>query len=181
MANISYKVVLPDNASFRGRNMVISYGYRSTPAGEILLARNGDKLCYLGFAAGGNRKPPLQEMKTHFPHAKLIANDEGGMADRIVDAWSGRGNIALELHGTPFQISVWKALLDIPFGRTVKYRDIAAQIGNPKAVRAVGSAVGANPVSLLVPCHRVVPAAGGVGNYLWGKALKEHILSLEVS
>ena len=179
MADISYKAVLPGSTSYRGRGATISYGYHQTPAGEILLARNGDKLCYLGFAVDGDREFPMKELRAHFPYAQFAANDDGAMAARVEKAWNGQGGIALELHGTPFQISVWQTLLDIPFGRTMRYQDIAARIGSPKAARAVGGAVGSNPVSLLVPCHRVLPASGGVGNYLWGADVKRKLLELE--
>ena len=145
----------------------------------MLLACNGNRLCYLGFAVNGNRHLPLKKMKACFPHACFVAGDVSGMAKKVSAAWSDKGNVPVELHGTPFQAAVWKALLEIPRGRTVCYSDIAAKIGRPKAVRAVGGAVGANPVSLLVPCHRVLPASGGVGNYLWGAGLKEKILRLE--
>lgn len=83
------------------------------------------------------------------------------------------------VRGTPFQVSVWSELLKIPIGITATYTDIAQAIGSPKALRAVGSAVGANPVSILIPCHRILPKAGGIGNYYWGSALKKKLLDLE--
>lgn len=172
--------ILPGDPAFRGRGMIISFGYHRIPAGEILLGRSGDRLCYLGFVIDSNRDIPLTEMRAHFPYAQITADDDdAAMVKRVENAWRGRGDIDIELHGTPFQLSVWKALLEIPSGATVTYRDIAVQIDRPKAIRAVGGAVGANPVSLLVPCHRVLPASGGVGDYLWGKSLKKHILALE--
>ena len=92
----------------------------------------------------------------------------------IDDRWA-----ALSPKGTDFQKTVWRALLDVPSGKTVSYGTIAKRIGRPKAFRAVGSAVGANPISLLIPCHRVVPATGGTGNYRWGSDRKQAILETE--
>lgn len=81
--------------------------------------------------------------------------------------------------GTPFQQAVWRAVAEIPFGETVTYSDIASRIGRPKAFRAVGTAVGANPIALMIPCHRVLPASGGIGGYYFGKAVKEVLLTWE--
>ena len=88
-------------------------------------------------------------------------------------------DMPLAVSGTDFQVSVWKELLKIPCGETVQYQNIAQNIGRPKAHRAVGTAVGANPVSVLIPCHRVLPAGGGVGNYLWGSERKAALLNQE--
>lgn len=87
--------------------------------------------------------------------------------------------VDIELRGTPFQMSVWNELKKIPYGTTVTYGDIAQRIGSPTAVRAVGTAISNNPCGIVIPCHRVVPASGGVGNYAWGKAKKKWLLALE--
>lgn len=92
--------------------------------------------------------------------------------------WDGPTGIC-HIRGTQFQIDVWSELLKIPYGCTVTYSEIAKAIGRPRATRAVGTAVGSNPVSLLIPCHRVIPARGGVGGYYWGRALKEKLLEME--
>ncbi|WP_052046098.1 methylated-DNA--[protein]-cysteine S-methyltransferase [Candidatus Paracaedibacter symbiosus] len=83
--------------------------------------------------------------------------------------------------GTPFQATVWQALLEIPLGALQTYSDIAARIGHPKAIRAVGTSIGANPLSILIPCHRVVPKSGGIGQYYWGAKVKQQLLDLEAS
>jgi AraC family transcriptional regulator of adaptative response/methylated-DNA-[protein]-cysteine methyltransferase len=106
-------------------------------------------------------------------------------AARIMQIWRGRGDarkkLRLDLHGTNMQIQVWQALLRIPLGETATYSDIAREIGRPTAQRAVGNAVGSNPVSLLIPCHRVIRATGIIDNYGWGSARKKLILGTEFS
>lgn len=159
--------------------MTIAYGFYKTPVGETLIACHKGRLCYLGYAVNGDRKLPLKKMKAHFPLAEFSEDADDTMAKKVTDAWKGKGTLPLELHGTPFQIKVWEALLDIGRGSTASYQDVAKKIRKPKAARAVGGAVGANPVSLLVPCHRVLPATGGVGNYGWGAPLKKKLLELE--
>lgn len=102
------------------------------------------------------------------------------ISDDIMTAWrGGASDLCLIMAGSDFQISVWKALLDIPYGQTRTYRDIAHSIGRPMAMRAVGNANGANPIALLVPCHRVVPAHGGIGGYAYGSAVKKALLDAE--
>jgi len=179
--SIACHTVLPDYPAYRGEGMHITCGYHHTLIGDMFLALNGDCLCYLGFEIDGNRDLPLTLMKKRFPSADIVSGDVSVMAERVVDLWRGNldKTINIELHGTEFQVSVWQALLEIPYGQTACYRDIARHIGQAKSTRAVGSAVGVNPVSLLVPCHRVLPMAGGTGQYLWGRALKKHILTLE--
>lgn len=159
--------------------MTIAYGFYKTAAGDTLLACHGRRLCYLGYAVNGNRNVPLKKMKAHFPLAAFVEKADSALAKKVAAAWNGKEALSLELHGTPFQIEVWNALLDLGRGSTASYQDVARRIGKPNASRAVGSAVGANPVSLLVPCHRVLPASGGVGNYAWGAAVKQKLLDLE--
>lgn len=162
----------------------ITYGFYGSPFGEMVLAKTGQGLCWLGFMTKGNRKGDgYKRMKAFFPGAELVQDDEAiaGLAVKVLSAWErGReASIKLDLQGTPFQISVWEALLKIPKGKVRFYADVANDVGKPKAVRAVGTAIGANPVSLIVPCHRVLPRGGGVGNYGWGPKLKEKILKAE--
>ncbi len=172
--------VLPGNPAYQGRGMNITCGYFDSPAGEIFLAWEGDDILYLGFAANSKRRP-LERMRKHFVHAKIIRNDAAAMkqGERILQAWRGQGGVRLCLHGTAFRQKVWKKLLEIPFGETVSYGDVAKALGQPSAARAVGGAVGANPVSLLVPCHRVVQSNGDINNYGWGNPVKKKLLALE--
>jgi O-6-methylguanine DNA methyltransferase len=100
------------------------------------------------------------------------------IVEKTGDAERAR-NVTVRVTGTPFQVAVWSALAEIPSGETVTYSDIAARVGHPRAVRAVGSAVSANPYPVLIPCHRVVPKGGGIGNYLYGAERKRELLELE--
>jgi len=161
----------------------ITYGFYHSPFGEMVLAKTEKGLCWLGFMIRGKKGNGYARMKKFFPGALLVHDDEAiaKLAMSVLTAWErGReASIKLDLQGTAFQISVWKSLLKIPKGKVCSYSDVANDIARPKAVRAVGGAVGANPVSLIVPCHRVVPRGGGVGNYGWGPKLKENILEAE--
>lgn len=161
----------------------ITYGFYYSPFGEMVLAKTTKGLCWLGFMTRGKKGDGYKRMKKFFPKAQLQHDDEAiaPLAMKVLTAWEqGReAEIKLDLQGTDFQKSVWKSLLKIPKGKVCSYSDVANDIKAPKAVRAVGSAVGANPVSLIVPCHRVVPRSGGVGNYGWGPKLKKKILAAE--
>lgn len=158
----------------------ISYGYVPTPFGETLLACTQKGICSLEFA--DDRDAALSELKRKFPQARFTYESEEWQrnAAAVSDHLAGRpADIRFHLKGTPFQISVWKALLDIPAGSVASYSDVARAIGRPKAVRAVASAVAANPVSLLIPCHRVILATGETGNYRWGTGRKRAMLNSE--
>lgn len=161
----------------------ITYGFYHSPFGEMVLAKTTKGLCWLGFMTRGRKGDGYKRMKAYFPKAELIHDDEAieTLAMKVLTAWE-RGkeaSIKLDLQGTEFQQAVWESLLKIPKGKVCSYSDVANDIKAPKAARAVGSAVGANPVSLIVPCHRVVPMSGGVGNYGWGPRMKEKILKAE--
>jgi AraC family transcriptional regulator, regulatory protein of adaptative response / methylated-DNA-[protein]-cysteine methyltransferase len=167
------------------RQKTITYGFYKSPFGEMVLGRTDLGLCWLGFMVNGYKGNGLERMFTHFDGAVFLHDDTGvqGLGDSIMQAWEqGREeDIALDLHGTDFQKSVWKALLKIRKGKRCAYDDVANGIGMPRAARAVGGAVGSNPVSLIVPCHRVVQKSGAIGNYGWGVELKEKILAREAA
>ncbi len=180
---ISVEGATPGDVKNRGRGLVIAYGHHATPIGEILVAQTGRGVCYLGFQVDAARDFALAKMRAHFPLAswRESVEDTAAAAARIRGVWHGRGEgkLKLDLYGTNMQIQVWRALLDIPCGETVTYQDVARRIGKPTAARAVGNAVGANPVSLLVPCHRVIRATGIIDNYGWGSPRKKLILGME--
>ncbi|MCB1529987.1 MAG: methylated-DNA--[protein]-cysteine S-methyltransferase [Rhodospirillales bacterium] len=165
----------------------ITYGIHESPLGKMVLGMSEKGVCWLGFMvsrkAGAYKGDGLTRMKAFFPEAAFIEDETAtkDMAARVLKAWreDRLADIPLDLRGTDFQISVWQALLKIPKGQVVSYGDVANDIGSPNASRAVGTAVGENPVSLVVPCHRVVQASGKLGNYGWGVGLKEKILKAE--
>ncbi|HPD83163.1 MAG: methylated-DNA--[protein]-cysteine S-methyltransferase [Alphaproteobacteria bacterium] len=165
----------------------ITYGLHDTPLGQIVIAQSCKGLCWLGFMVskeeGAYKGDGFTRMQEHFPNSELVRDDTQTkkLMNEIMQAWDHDtlNDVALDLRGTDFQCAVWKALLNIPRGQVISYGDVANDIGRPKASRAVGSAVGENPVSLIVPCHRVVQASGGLGNYGWGVPLKKKILEAE--
>lgn len=161
----------------------ITYGFFDAPMGEMVIGVTEKGLCWLGFMVEGYKGNGLKRMKAHFKDAEFVC-DNREIADigrTIMHAWEvGEEHlIPVDLRGTTFQKSVWQALLDIRRGEVKSYGDVANDLGMPKAARAVGSAVGENPVSLIVPCHRVLQKSGGLGNYGWGTDLKRQILEEE--
>ncbi len=134
-------------------------------------------------AQGSYKGDALERMQSFLPQAEFIHDDSAvkGDVEAVIKAWKldDFGQLTLDLRGTEFQKSVWQALLKIPKGKLVTYGDVANDIDRPKAYRAVGTAVGENPLSLIIPCHRVVQASGALGNYGWGLPVKEKLLELE--
>ena len=159
----------------------IEYTSSITPFGELLLAATDEGVVALGF---GNTEIELtQWLKSEFPGYQLERDDAGlqaSLADTL-ETLDGDGGTVLPLaaHGTEFQLRVWQALRQIPFGTTRTYTQLAAMIGRPHAVRAVASACANNPISLLVPCHRVLGADGSLRGYRWGLERKRRLLEHE--
>ena len=158
----------------------ITYGIHQTEIGKIIIAKTDKGLCWLGFMVEGYKGNGLQRMLKFFPEAKFVQDDAGTshLKDQILDAWhyDRMDIIPLDLRGTDFQIDVWHALRAIPKGQVRTYGDIAKEVGRPMASRAVGTAIGDNPVSLIVPCHRVIQQSGKIGNYGWGTNIKSNLL-----
>ncbi len=153
-----------------------------SPLGLVLLAASDAGIAWFGL---GDSEPALQrELRSDFPDARLSRDDAALRAsgEKNVAFLNGKAPcpaLALDLRGTPFQRRVWDELRAIPAGTTRSYGEIAARIGKPRAARAVGAAVGANPVSLLVPCHRALRTGGALGGYRWGLGRKRRLLELE--
>lgn len=171
----------PDEYKNGGENLTVDYSFATTPFGDILMASTPRGICRLEFA--DNHSETLLSLQKNFPHALLKESLDNIQRNTLLAFTQGKGKtheIRLHLKGTDFQIKVWKALLEVPMGETTTYGDIAAAINNPQACRAVGSAVGANPVAFLIPCHRVVRSSGDLGHYHWGKARKAAILEWEL-
>ena len=164
----------------RGKGQTISYCCFSTPLGRVLVAATDKGLCSVKLGDGASRL--LQLLKEEFPSAELLPAELHGLKRKIASYIEGEGNLAripLDIRGTVFQQRVWRELRRIPHGETRSYRDIARAIGAPAAVRAVGSACGANPVALVVPCHRVLRTDGSLGGYAWGLERKQRLLEIE--
>jgi AraC family transcriptional regulator of adaptative response/methylated-DNA-[protein]-cysteine methyltransferase len=162
----------------RGKGLTIVWGIHPFPTGKILVALSAQGLCWLGINCDGKR------LVKEWPGAELVedAAATAKAAREIAKLWPNRLDrlsVPLALYGTPFQLKVWKELLKIKPGKVTTYGDIARKIGKPAAARAVGSAVGRNTVSIVVPCHRVVNKDGGIINYEWGPAMKKALLKGE--
>lgn len=161
----------PEEYKEGGRNLVIRYRYTSGEFGEMLLARTGKGICYAAF--DDDRKQAIGELQAIFPNA-TYREETGEGKEECASA-----PIPLHVKGTDFQIQVWEELLKVPAGTLTTYSTIANHIGKPKACRAVGSAVGANPVSLFIPCHRVIRSTGEYGEYHWGSERKKKMIEWE--
>jgi len=163
------------NVTFVNKELV--FCWQSTGLGRLLLAASPTGLCYAAFDDG----LAMDNLFSRFPGCSLVEqyNPVLHLALLCFHSKGSLVDLRLEVTATPFQFAVWKALLDIPSGQVVTYGEIAVRVGHPKAVRAVGTAVGANPLALFVPCHRVVPQLGGVGNYRWGQERKKQLLEVE--
>ena len=156
---------------------LIEYDFCATPFGECLVARTARGLCRIEFT-DDDRDSSLARLRSTHSTARFQRVDLAALADQIFNAESGEA-LPVDAAGTEFQQQVWAALRQLPRGATCSYADLAAAIGRPRAARAVGRAVGSNPVAVLVPCHRVLPAAGGGGGYRWGPGRKLALLEWE--
>lgn len=163
-----------------GKNLFINYSFAESPFGNIIVASTHKGICCMSFAA--DEKSALQELQQKFPNAvfqqKLDMLQQNALFIFQND-WSRLHEIKLHLKGSDFQLKVWETLLKIPMGKLSSYGNIAAQIGNPNASRAVGTAIGHNPVAFLIPCHRVIQSTGNIGGYMWGAVRKTAIIGWE--
>lgn len=160
--------------------LIISYSYQETPFGLCLLASTEKGLCYMAFV--DDKEESLLELKSRFEHAQFLPGTQALHLDalKIFDTDDhSLQRIKLHLRGTPFQLKVWEALLQIPLGEVSSYKDIANKINQPTASRAVGTAIGNNPIAYLIPCHRVIQTSGHTGGYRWKPIRKTAILGWE--
>jgi AraC family transcriptional regulator of adaptative response/methylated-DNA-[protein]-cysteine methyltransferase len=184
---INTEAVTPGEYKSRGAGLTIRYGLHLTPFGKCLIASTERGICHLSFVqisegnaidnlvADWKQAQMIEDYNTTAPLiARIFTNPKPDAAFEPTDQ-----HLSLHLRGTNFQIKVWEALLNIPTGSVTTYEQIAAQVGNPKAMRAVGTAVGHNPTAVLVPCHRVIRKSGEFGNYRYGNARKKALLARE--
>ena len=161
--------------------VLVSWAWNETPFGLALAMASDRGLCGLAFSAECGSEAAMADLTGRWPQATF--HEDAGAGLPLLDAALQRGRTAepakLHLIGAPFQIKVWEALLAIPEGTVTTYSNIAAAIGHPKAVRAVGTAVGRNPVSWLLPCHRALRKGGALGGYHWGLPVKRALLARE--
>ncbi|MCA8868582.1 MAG: bifunctional helix-turn-helix domain-containing protein/methylated-DNA--[protein]-cysteine S-methyltransferase [Rhodobacteraceae bacterium] len=175
---LRWEAMSPGEYALKGRGLLMDFGWFDSPFGEMLVMATPRGICGMAFSADCGRDAAFADMTARWPEAEFVENPMAMGA--WVDAALGKGGEArLLLSGAPFQIKVWEALLSIPSGHVTSYSEIAKSVGKPKAVRAVGTAVGRNPVSWLIPCHRALQKSGGLGGYHWGLPIKRALLAWE--
>lgn len=167
-----------------GANLTLRYGYAPTPFGDCLTACTARGICHLAFADDGRREA-MDTLTARWPRARFERDSAGTerLVRRLFAPAAPRGHkpLALHLHGTNFQIRVWEALVRIPSAAVLSYENLAQALGTPGATRAVASAVAANSVALLIPCHRVIRKSGAFGEYRWGTTRKQALLAWEAA
>lgn len=182
MLHSDFTIIIPaTKAQAKGVDK-IHYGVGQSPFGEFFLATTEQGICRASFIFEHDVSPELAYLAKHWPKAKLI--QDSSWVQPALDSWFGLKQqrphtIQLHLVGSEFQLAVWQRLLAIPLGATTTYQTIAQQVDRPKAFRAVGTAVGQNPITFLLPCHRVLQSGGGLGGYFWGLDLKRALLAWE--
>lgn len=182
---VTLDAVTPGEFREDGRGVRITAGFHESPFGEALLATTERGICALTFH-DGNRRGALRDLAARWPNAIIDERPRvtAPVAARVFSALDARDPaglvpLGLLVRGTNFQVKVWRALLQIPVGTVATYEDIASAIGQPSAVRAVGTAIGRNPVAFLIPCHRVIRTTGALGGYRWGLPRKRAMLAWE--
>ncbi len=177
---LRWEAMAPGDYARGGAGLEIACGWFATPFGEALAMGTDRGLCGLAFAAETGRAAAMADLAARWPKARLVE------APERLEAWVGAafgkgGEARLHLIGAPFQIKVWEALLAVPSGHVTTYSDLARAVGHPRAMRAVGTAVGRNPVSWLIPCHRALRTTGALGGYHWGLGVKRAMLGWEAA
>jgi AraC family transcriptional regulator of adaptative response/methylated-DNA-[protein]-cysteine methyltransferase len=178
---VTYEAMSPGEYKQKGAGISIWYGFHPTPFGECLIAVTQRGICALSFVEPNTQQHALVHLHEEWTHA-VITHDETvtePFVEQIFTPTASHKPLTLLLRGTNFQIKVWEALLKIPVGHLASYADIASAIGNPKASRAVGSAIGSNQLAYLIPCHRVIQKMGIYGQYRWGATRKRAMLARE--
>jgi AraC family transcriptional regulator, regulatory protein of adaptative response / methylated-DNA-[protein]-cysteine methyltransferase len=165
-----------------GEQLFINYSYAESPFGNIIVASTTKGICHIAFADDEHKA--LHDLQQHFPKAQLRQMVDVMQQHALyifTHDWDKLHQIKLHLKGTDFQLKVWEALLKIPMGQLSTYGTIAEKINNPHASRAVGTAIGSNPVAFLIPCHRVIQSTGAFGGYMWGPTRKTAIIGWEAA
>ena len=181
---VQLEAVTPGEYKQRGAGLVIDHGVHDTPFGQAFVALTPRGVCNFSFLDDQNPQAPLTALAHSWPEAELreAPSRTRGVIDTMFDGSKAQDRpVSLHVSGTNFQISVWRALLQIPPAKVVSYAQVASAVGNPKAARAVGLAVGANPVALMIPCHRVIQQNGKLGGYHWGETRKQAIHAWEAA
>ncbi|SDH68551.1 AraC family transcriptional regulator, regulatory protein of adaptative response / methylated-DNA-[protein]-cysteine methyltransferase [Chryseobacterium taeanense] len=165
-----------------GKSLAINYSFSESPFGKIIAASTEKGICYMAFE--NDKHKALGDLQIKFPNASFFENRDEFQKNALSifnKDWKELNTIKLHLKGTDFQLKVWESLLSIPMGKLSTYGNLAEKIGHSKASRAVGTAIGSNPVAFLIPCHRVIQSSGKIGGYMWGSDRKQLIIGWESS
>ncbi|WP_386625145.1 methylated-DNA--[protein]-cysteine S-methyltransferase [Sulfitobacter geojensis] len=181
---LRWEAMSPGEFARAGAGLTVYWGWFDSPFGLALVMGTERGICGLALAAEMGKDAAMQDLVTRWPNATFV-EDADRLRPWVLIAFGAedgtRDKAPVYLIGAPFQIKVWEALLRVPSGHVTTYSDIASAIGNPKAVRAVGTAVGRNPVSWLIPCHRALRKSGALGGYHWGLPVKRAMLAFEAA
>jgi AraC family transcriptional regulator of adaptative response/methylated-DNA-[protein]-cysteine methyltransferase len=175
---VKWEAMSPGDFARAGEGLTINFGWFDSPFGPALSMGTDRGLCGLAFSTEYGPDVAMYDLTARWPKATYVENP-AAIAGWTKSALGLSGDTALHMIGAPFQLQVWEALLRIPSGHVTTYSEIAQSIGRPNAVRAVGTAVGRNPVSLLIPCHRALRKSGALGGYHWGLPVKRALLAWE--
>ncbi|MEK6153433.1 methylated-DNA--[protein]-cysteine S-methyltransferase [Flavobacteriaceae bacterium 3-367] len=165
-----------------GKNLAINYSYAESPFGNLIVASTSKGICHMAFTT--DQEEAFNHLRARFPNAQYDRVVDKIQQDALFVFQHGPdklNQIKLHLNGTPFQVKVWETLLKIPMGELRSYGTIAKLVENPQAARAIGSAIGQNPVAYLIPCHRVIKSTGEIGGYMWGNTRKTAIIGWEAA
>ncbi len=176
---LTWEAMSPGDYARGGAGLDIRWGWLASPFGPALVMATGKGICGMGFADETGSPAEIRDMFGRWPNASFV--EDPVAVKPLADAAFGKEPTSLHLIGAPFQIKVWEALLAIPTGHVTTYADIAGAVGHPQAHRAVGTAVGRNPISFLIPCHRALRRDGGLGGYHWGLPRKRAMLAWEAA
>ena len=181
--SLKIEAMTPGEIARGGEGLSIAHGFHDCPFGVCLVLTTEKGVCGVAFGDEGDEDEMLADMKARWPKARHKRDDArtAHIAQQIFAARRVDRALTLHLMGTPWQVQVWRALLEIPSGTLASYRAVAARLGDPKASRAVGSAVGRNPVAWIIPCHRVLGSDGKLTGYHWGVARKRAMLAFEAA
>mgnify|MGYP000594359800 FL=1 len=177
---IQIEGMTPAEYKYGGQHLTIHYQFSETPFGQVLIASTQKGICTLRFVE--NTAEALAHLKEQFPKAMFIAQSDSLQQSALALFQTDHSQLAkikLHLKGTAFQLKVWQSLLKIPMGQLTTYGELAKSIDHPKAARAVGTAIGSNPIAFLIPCHRVIQSTGAFGGYEWGQVRKTAMIAWE--
>ncbi len=175
---VRWEAMSPGEFAKAGAGLTVYWGWFDSPFGPALVMGTDRGICGLAFAAESGAEPAMADLRSRWPRATYV-EDGALLSPWVQAAFAQQGQTQLYLIGAPFQLKVWEALLTIPSGQVTTYSELADAVGHPRAVRAVGTAVGRNPVSWLIPCHRALRKSGALGGYHWGLPVKRALLAWE--